>query len=207
MSENQNPEEPMIIKTDRPHTVSMPEGTNIAIGKKGEAGAPVVRKVMADGESNVAENVVMEGGVSSSNDPSKDVMAKGENNKGYQSKEEGQENNKGHQSKEEGQENFKGYQSAAEAPDRFAAPPKEAAVLPQNKKSIDVSQLDSILKTKAVESSVDTVANEPDNIALEPVSQAKSVLSEAMPEMNFPARVIKVKIANDQVRERLEKLE
>ena len=194
MSENQNPEEPMIIKTDRPHTVTMPEGTNIAVGKKGEVGAPVVRKVMADGESNVAENVVMDGGVSSSNDPSKDVMAKGENNKG-------------HQSKEEGQENFKGYQSAAEAPDRFAAPPKEAAVLPQNKKSIDVSQLDSILKTKAVESSVDTVANEPENIALEPVSQAKSVLSEAMPEMNFPARVIKVKIANDQVRERLEKLE
>lgn len=194
MSENQNPEEPMIIKTDRPHTVSMPEGTNIAVGKKGEAGAPVVRKVMADGESNVAENVVMEGGVSSSNDPSKDVMAKGENNKGYQSK-------------EEGQENFKGYQSAADAPDRFAAPPKEADVPPPNKKSIDVSQLDSILKTKAVESSVDTVTNEPDIIALEPVSQAKSVLSEAMPEMNFPARVIKVKIANDQVRERLEKLE
>ena len=194
MSENQKPEEPMIIKTDRPHTVSMPEGTNIAVGKKGEAGAPVVRKVMADGESNVAENVVMDGGVSSSNDPSKDVMAKGENNKGYQSK-------------EEGQENIKGYQSATEAPDRFAAQPKEAAVPPPNKKSIDISQLDSILKTKAVESSVDTVTNEPDNVALKPVSQAKSVLSEAMPEMNFPARVIKVKIANDQVRERLEKLE
>ena len=181
MSENQNPEEPMIIKTDRPHTVSMPEGTNIAVGKKGEAGAPVVRKVMADGEGEAVENVVMDGGVSSSKDPSKDVMAKGENNKGYQ--------------------------SAAEAPDRFAAQPKEAAVPPPNKKSIDISQLDSILKTKAVESSVDTVTNEPDNVALKPVSQAKSVLSEAMPEMNFPARVIKVKIANDQVRERLEKLE
>lgn len=194
MSENQNPEEPMIIKTDRPHTVSMPEGTNIAVGKKGEAGAPVVRKVMADGEGEAVENVVMDGGVSSSNDPSKDVMAKGENNKGYQSK-------------EQGQENIKGYQSAAEAPDRFAAQPKEAAVPPPNKKSIDISQLDSILKTKAVESSVDTVTNEPDNVALKPVSQAKSVLSEAMPEMNFPARVIKVKIANDQVRERLDKLE
>lgn len=194
MSENQNPEEPMIIKTDRPHTVSMPEGTNIAVGKKGEAGAPVVRKVMADGEGEAVENVVMDGGVSSSNDPSKDVMAKGENNKGYQSK-------------EEGLENIKGYQSAAEAPDRFAAQPKEGAVPPPNKKSIDVSQLDNILKTKAVESSVDTVTNEPDNVALKPVSQAKSVLSEAMPEMNFPARVIKVKIANDQVRERLDKLE
>ena len=194
MSENQNPEEPMIIKTDRPHTVSMPEGTNIAVGKKGEAGAPVVRKVMANGEGEAVENVVMDGGVSSSKDPSKDVMAKGENNKGYQSK-------------EQGQENIKGYQSAAEAPDRFAAQPKEAAVPPPNKKSIDISQLDSILKTKAVESSVDTVTNEPDNVALKPVSQAKSVLSEAMPEMNFPARVIKVKIANDQVRERLDKLE
>ena len=194
MSENQNPEEPMIIKTDRPHTVTMPEGTNIAVGKKGEAGAPVVRKVMADGEGEAVENVVMDGGVSSSNDPSKDVMAKGENNKGYQSK-------------EEGLENIKGYQSAAEAPDRFAAQPKEGAVPPPNKKSIDVSQLDNILKTKAVESSVDTVTNEPDNVALKPVSQAKSVLSEAMPEMNFPARVIKVKIANDQVRERLDKLE
>ena len=194
MSENQNPEESMIIKTDRPHTVSMPEGTNIAVGKKGEAGAPVVRKVMADGEGEAVENVVMDGGVSSSKDPSKDVMAKGENNKGYQSK-------------EQGQENIKGYQSAAEAPDRFAAQPKEAAVPPPNKKSIDISQLDSILKTKAVESSVDTVTNEPDNVALKPVSQAKSVLSEAMPEMNFPARVIKVKIANDQVRERLDKLE
>ena len=207
MSENQNPEEPMIIKTDRPHTVTMPEGTNIAVGKKGEVGAPVVRKVMADGEGEAVENVVMDGGVSSSNDPSKDVMAKGENNKGYQSKEEGLENNKGYQSKEQGLENIKGYQSAAEAPDRFAAQPKEGAVPPPNKKSIDVSQLDNILKTKAVESSVDTVMNEPGNVALKPVSQAKSVLSEAMPEMNFPARVIKVKIANDQVRERLDKLE
>jgi hypothetical protein len=207
MSENQNPEEPMIIKTDRPHTVTMPEGTNIAVGKKGEVGAPVVRKVMADGEGEAVENVVMDGGVSSSNDPSKDVMAKGENNKGYQSKEEGLENNKGYQSKEQGLENIKGYQSAAEAPDRFAAQPKEGAVPPPNKKSIDVSQLDNILKTKAVESSVDTVTNEPDNVALKPVSQAKSVLPEAMPEMNFPARVIKVKIANDQVRERLDKLE
>jgi hypothetical protein len=36
MSENQKPEEPMIIKNDRPHSVSMPEGTNVAVGKKGE---------------------------------------------------------------------------------------------------------------------------------------------------------------------------
>jgi hypothetical protein len=181
MSENQKPEEPMIIKSDRPHSVSMPEGTNVAVGKKGEAGAPAVRKVM-------------DGGVSQSSDPSKDVMAKGEVYKGYQSK-------------DEGAENFKGYQSAADAPDRFAAQPKDVPIPPVGKKSIDLTQLDSILKTKASPVGADTVSNEPEIQSATTASQAKKASSEPMPEMNFPARVIKVKIENDQVRERLEKLE
>lgn len=193
MSKNQNPEEPIVLKTDRPHTVSMPEGTNIAVGKKGEAGAPAVRKVLADGEQIVVENVVMDGGVSKSNDPSQDVMAKGEVNKGFQSK-------------DEGHENFKGYQSAGDAPDRFAVQPKDAPVPPANKKSIDVSQLDSILKPQASTAAVDTVTNEPEKAAENPTLKTAST-SSPMPEMNFPARVIKVKIENDQVRERLEKLE
>ena len=193
MSENQNPEEPIVLKTDRPHTVSMPEGTNIAVGKKGEAGAPAVRKVLADGKQIVVENVVMDGGVSKSNDPSQDVMAKGEVNKGFQSK-------------DEGHENFKGYQSAGDAPDRFAVQPKDAPVPPANKKSIDVSQLDSILKPQASTAAVDTVTSEPEKAAENPTLKTAST-SSPMPEMNFPARVIKVKIENDQVRERLEKLE
>ena len=194
MSENQKPEESMIIKSDRPHSVSMPEGTNVAVGKKGEAGSPAVRKVMADNENNVVENIVMDGGVSQSSDPSKDVMAKGEVNKGYQSK-------------EEGAENFKGYQSAVDAPDRFASQAKDAPIPPAGKKSIDLTQLDSILRTKASPVGADTVSNEPEIQSAMAASQTKSASSEPMPEMNFPARVIKVKIENDQVRERLEKLE
>ena len=194
MSENQSPEEPMIIKSDRPHSVSMPEGTNVAVGKKGEAGTPAVRKVMADNNIDVVENIVMEGGVSQASGPSKDIMAKGENNKGFQSK-------------EEGAENFKGYQSAADAPDRFAAQPQNAPIPPAGKKSIDLTQLDSILKTKASPVGTDTVSNEPEIKSAMTASQAKPASSEPMPEMNFPARVIKVKIENDQVRERMEKLE
>ena len=34
MSEQHNPSEPLIIKSDRPHEVTMPEGTNMAVGKK-----------------------------------------------------------------------------------------------------------------------------------------------------------------------------
>jgi hypothetical protein len=194
MSENQKPEEPMIIKSDRPHSVSMPEGTNVAVGKKGEAGSPAVRKVMADNENNVVENIVMDGGVSQSSDPRKDVMAKGEVNKGYQSK-------------EEGAENFKGYQSAVDAPDRFASQAKDAPIPPAGKKSIDLTQLDSILRTKASPVGADTVSNEPEIQSAMAASQTESASSEPMPEMNFPARVIKVKIENDQVRERLQKLE
>ena len=194
MSENQKPEESMIIKSDRPHSVSMPEGTNVAVGKKGEAGSPAVRKVMADNENNVVENIVMDGGVSQSSNPRKDVMAKGEVNKGYQSK-------------EEGAENFKGYQSAVDAPDRFASQAKDAPIPPAGKKSIDLTQLDSILRTKASPVGADTVSNEPEIQSAMAASQTKSASSEPMPEMNFPARVIKVKIENDQVRERLEKLE
>lgn len=194
MSENQKPEESMIIKSDRPHSVSMPEGTNVAVGKKGEAGSPAVRKVMADNENNVVENIVMDGGVSQSSNPRKDVMAKGEVNKGYQSK-------------EEGAENFKGYQSAVDAPDRFASQAKDAPIPPAGKKSIDLTQLDSILRTKASPVGADTVSNEPEIQSAMAVSQTESASSEPMPEMNFPARVIKVKIENDQVRERLQKLE
>ena len=194
MSENQKPEESMIIKSDRPHSVSMPEGTNVAVGKKGEAGSPAVRKVMADNENNVVENIVMDGGVSQSSNPRKDVMAKGEVNKGYQSK-------------EEGAENFKGYQSAVDAPDRFASQAKDAPIPPAGKKSIDLTQLDSILRTKASPVGADTVSNEPEIQSAMAASQTKSASSEPMPEMNFPARVIKVKIENDQVRERLQKLE
>jgi hypothetical protein len=194
MSENQKPEESMIIKSDRPHSVSMPEGTNVAVGKKGEAGSPAVRKVMADNENNVVENIVMDGGVSQSSNPRKDVMAKGEVNKGYQSK-------------EEGAENFKGYQSAVDAPDRFASQAKDAPIPPAGKKSIDLTQLDSILRTKASPVGADTVSNEPEIQSAMAASQTESASSEPMPEMNFPARVIKVKIENDQVRERLQKLE
>lgn len=193
MSEMNKSEDPMIIKSDRPHTVSMPEGTNVAVGKKGEAGTPAVRKVLADGENNVVENVVMDGGISASSGPSKDVMAKGESYKG-------------HQSKEEGQENFKGYQGRSDSPDRFIAQPKEAPVPPLVKKSIDVSQLESVLKSKASETGVDTTSNESEKQAAKPATQVASA-AESMPEMNFPARVIKVKIENDQVRARLESLE
>jgi hypothetical protein len=103
MSENQNAEEPLIIKSDQPHTVSMPEGTNVAVGKKGEKLEPSVRKVLADPDEHVVEHLVMDAGVSKLADESHYVKVQ--------------------------EPNFKGYQSAAEMPDRFVSNEKQAAIV------------------------------------------------------------------------------
>ena len=194
MSDTNNQDEPMIIKTDRPHSVSMPEGTNVAAGKKAEASAPAIRKVLAEGEKVTAEeNNVIDGGQDADKGPSKDVIAKGENYKG-------------HQNVADAEENFKGYQSAADAPDRFASQPKEAPIPPAKSKPLDVTQLDRILQTKEEAVNADTVLNEAEVLAPSAVAQPIAK-AQPMPEMNFPARVIKVKIENEQVRQRLDKLE
>lgn len=75
MSETHNPNEPLIIKSDRPHEVTMPEGTNVAVGKKGEEGTPAVRKVLADPDEHAVEHIVMDGGVSKSADQNLGVNA------------------------------------------------------------------------------------------------------------------------------------
>ncbi len=177
MSEHPHPDEPLIIKTDRPHTVSMPEGTNVAVGKKGEAMEPSVRKVMADADAHPVEHLVMDGGVSKSADDTHSVNVQ--------------------------DPDFKGYQSAAEMPDRFVAQEKTAAIPAPVRKTVDVSQLDSILKTQVKASGADAV----DSTAEKPAPQEAAEVYAAEPEMDFPARVINIKIENDQLRARLDKLE
>lgn len=179
MSEKNHPNEPMIIKSDRPHEVTMPEGTNVAVGKKGEESAPAVRKVLADADEHAVEHMVMEGGVSKSADQNLSVNAQ--------------------------DPNYKGHQSAADMPDRFVANDKEAKIPPAARKSIDVTKLDSILKPQEKATGVDAIESQaaPKKAAVE----IEEPVYEAEPEMDFPARVINIKIENDQLRARLDKLE
>jgi hypothetical protein len=194
MSDNQNPDEPMIIKTDRPHSVSMSEGSNIAAGKKAEASAPAVRKVMAEGEKfDFEENNVIDGGQDPDKEPSKDVYAKGETFKG-------------HQNVADAEENFKGYQSAADAPDRFVNVPQDAPIPPPISKPLAVTALDRATDIKDEPVGADTVAKTEEILAAI-AEDIPNPMAQPMPEMNFPARVIKVKIENDLVRVRLDKLE
>lgn len=179
MSDNEQPEEPLIIKSDRPHTVSMPEGTNVAVGKKGEAMEPSVRKVMADADEHPVEHMVMDGGVSKSADQNKDVNAN--------------------------DPNFKGYQGAADMPDRFVANAKEAAIPAPVRKEVDVTKLNSILKSQEKPVRADAVESQVEVAAPAPAEPVADYGPE--PEMDFPARVINIKIENDQLRARLDALE
>jgi len=157
----------------------MPEGTNMAVGKKGEEGTPSVRKVLADPDEHAVEHMVMDGGVSKSADQNHNVIAQ--------------------------DPNYKGYQSAADMPDRFVANEKEAKIPPAARKTVDVTKLDSILKPQEKASAVDAMESK-----LAPVVAAAEIqepVYEAEPEMDFPARVINIKIENDQLRVRLDKLE
>jgi hypothetical protein len=179
MSENSKSNEPLIIKSDRPHEVTMPEGTNVAVGKKGEEGTPAVRKVLADPDQHAVEHMVMDGGVSQTADQSHGAHAQ--------------------------DPNYKGYQSAAEMPDRFVANEKSAAIPPPVRKEIDVAKLDSILKPQEKAVGVDAIESKA------AVEEAAAPISEQVyevePVMDFPARVINIKIENDQLRARLDKLE
>jgi hypothetical protein len=179
MSEKNNPNEPLIIKTDRPHSVTMPEGTNVAVGKKGEEGTPAVRKVLADPDEHAVEHMVMDGGVSKTIDQNVSVNAQ--------------------------EPNYKGYQSAAEMPDRFVSNEKSADIPPPSRKSVDITKLDSILKPQ--EKAVGADTNESKAVTQEVAAGNSKPDHAAQPEMDFPARVINIKIENDQLRARLDKLE
>ena len=179
MSETNKPSEPLIIKSNQPHSVTMPEGTNVAVGKKGEEGTPAVRKVLADPDAHAVEHMVMDGVVSKTIDQNVSVNAQ--------------------------DPNYKGYQSAAEMPDRFVSNEKSADIPPPSRKSIDITKLDSILKPQ--EKAVGVDANESRTAANEAAAENSKPVYAAEPEMDFPARVINIKIENDQLRARLDKLE
>ena len=52
--------EPQLIRNDSPHQVSMPEGTNVAAGKKANASEPSIRKVLSAADESMNEYSVEE---------------------------------------------------------------------------------------------------------------------------------------------------
>ena len=175
----QNPDEPFIVKSERAHTVSLPEGSNNALGKKGEVGEPSIRKVVADPDEHPVEHVVMGEGVSAAPEKLADKVVQGDN--------------------------FKGCQGVVDAPDRFVDAPKEAVVPPPLPNKLDIAKLETHLEAQDIPANADAI--ESDGLKEELLARARTAKYADQPEMNFPARVINLKIQNDKLRTRLESLE
>jgi hypothetical protein len=94
---------------------------------------------------------------------------------------------------------------AAEMPDRFVSNEKTAAIPPSQRKSIDVTKLDSILNPQEKASGADAIESKAATKAV--ATEISEAAYEEELEMDFPARIINIKIENDQLRARLDKLE
>jgi hypothetical protein len=82
---------------------------------------------------------------------------------------------------------------------------KDAKIPPATRKTVDVTKLDSILKPQEKAVGVDAIESKA--ASAETAAEIQEPVYEAEPEMDFPARVINIKIENDQLRARLDKLE
>ena len=82
---------------------------------------------------------------------------------------------------------------------------KEAAIPAPVRKEVDVTKLDSILKPQEKAVGVDAIESKA--APAEVAAGIQEPVYEEEPEMDFPARVINIKIENDQLRARLDALE
>ena len=175
--------EPKVFTSDTPHEVHLPEGSHTAVHKTASAMEPTIRHTEVNPDAEV-ELVTISQGVSVSQ--TDEIVAVKESTKD-------------------------------DMPERSAHAPEESltdstAAVPL---SIPMSELPS-LELDASEAIPDkgpvvTASAEPG-----PASAEEDVLEEApeaeaapvyMEEMNFPARVVKLKIANDKIRHEIDGLE
>lgn len=172
-----------IFRNERPHEVVMPEGSHIAVSKTGEKTEPSVRKVFQEGEEFVNANLILEEGASTNIRSTDNTDALGSDvtvQVGPALETERIDN-----------------QNAEAILTREA---KEIPTFVDNNsstKSTETIDLNiSLSTTQKIESNADTGDMERN---AEPAGP--------MPEMDFPARVINLKIENDQLQERLDLLE
>jgi len=175
--------EPKVFTSDTPHEVHLPEGSHTAIHKTASAMEPTIRHTEVNPDAEV-ELVTISQGVSVSQPD--EIVAVKESTKD-------------------------------DMPERSAHAPEESftdstAAVPL---SIPMSELPS-LELEASEAIPDkgpvvTAAAESEPAAVDGGVSEEAPEAEAAPvymeEMNFPARVVKLKIANDKIRHEIDSLE
>jgi len=197
--------EPELIRNDSPHQVSMPEGTNVAAGKKANASEPSVRKVFADADETVNDYSVNEQRVIA---PETNITTPIEEQPSFE-----------RQLKEEHMvllpEATPEQSAVVFVPDDLPVTRPEPGLLikrsAEDRFVVIPETVPEPLSHHSVSGPTPTPAlDEPMTAQFDPVMAGSPELSDTlltMLQMDFPARVVKLKIENDMVRNKLDALQ
>jgi hypothetical protein len=204
-----------LIRSDSPHQVTMAEGTNVAVGKKADAGQPSVRKVLAEPDGIVIEHSLKDDLVQLP----EAAKAKAELEQPSFERQLTEDNALAPAAAHSGEAMALVPKSPPEAPVRVFVPEAAAVASPTQGPVVERSESDRFVEVPTVAPETFLQPNEPMPAwALEkPDSQltgaagaeppASSDAMEMMKQMDFPARVVKLKIENDKVRTKLDGLQ
>lgn len=172
-----------IFRNERPHEVVMPEGSHIAVSKSAEKTEPSVRKVFQEGEEFIDANLILEEGAGTAI-RSSDVAIAVTNSESTHIASSSEVFRIDHQNAE-------------------ASLLREGKAIAASEDSLNV--VPPVAETKLNKSEITPQTISP-SVDTQKIGESVNI-SMAMPEMDFPARVINLKIENDQLHERLDLLE
>ena len=205
--------DPDIIKSGVPELVTVSEGSHNAVGKKGELGEPSVRKVLstADGEAHHFESDEILKGAKAPVHSDKDLTA--------------------HKEALNSDHELTGHKQNAASDRELTAPNQSIAsdhelTAPKQSDQPDnelqsaslIDQLQAVIAPKAdsqepsespaIESHLEPELLAPPGAQVDDAHEAHDAhVAPNLPDMDFPARVVHLKIENDLLREQLTQLE
>jgi|694.fasta_scaffold15496_10 hypothetical protein len=172
-----------IIRSDHPHEVTMPEGSRIAVSKTAEKTEPSIRKVFQEGEEFIETHMVIEEGGGSQIRTADESIVDPTNQTAHSE--------------------FETHSNRIDNQNAEATLTREATSIPVIK---DAGEEETPFSEIEPINSVDIPTKNQTSVDTEDMRKV-STNSTAQVEMDFPARVINLKIENDQLHERLDLLE
>lgn len=172
-----------IFRSDQPHKVVMPEGSHMAASKTAEKTEPSLRKVFQEGEEFTDAHVIVEEGAGTTIRTADESVAFDANETGHS--------------------------EPSQQADRIDHQKAEATLVRESTPFPTVNEPDPV-ETPVSSLETNISPELPTNIETRVDTQEIRKISDApkaLAEMDFPARVINLKIENDQLRKRLDLLE
>lgn len=226
--------EPEIITSGTPHEVHLAEGSNTAVHKTATALEPQIRNTLANPDETVEVMEVVKGVTHNQSEEERlaQLAQAGSKIEKVRTASEAEKTEASVQvsttNGSQAKDRFAQVPEGAEAAARTVNPEGSAeeemahvqethagtsasaasAALPLNQVMSDLPSLDLNLPETPITTAPTPVAQETAKQADTSVPEVEvAARAEFMADMNFPARVVKLKIANDQIRGHIEKLE